>query len=198
MNKRIHHRLAVLALGAALATLMATDAAFAVVTDPTPAQIAAAIARGQTQKDRPEALFVGYEFGQRGHGANGYVMTKLFQVAHRSAMLAQQSKPAEPETMADILKQDYLLFPVYLVAQTAADLEHPLVELRQGVKTLKAAEVLLDPVEKVLCEGDKCLYKRDIYAGFYYRDFKAGQLAVLAIRYGSELAEFPLVLEKIE
>jgi len=166
----------------------------AVESAPSKVQIADAINLGLRMKDAPEKLFEPYEFGKRGVETNGYVMTKLFQISQRAAMFAREGKKIENDSFADILKQDYLLFPVYLLAASEKGLENVSVELRQGLKTIKASKVIQDPIEKMMCQKDACIYKRDLYAGFYYTDFDPLRLAVLVVRSGKKKIEFSLSL----
>lgn len=168
--------------------------------NPTEEQVAQAIARGVTAKARPEMLFSKYEFGERGVDVNGYVMTKLFQIASRAARMAAKGKKILPADYADILKEGYLMFPVYLIAGTKEGLGEVKVRLRQGIKVIEAAKVLLDDPKKAACEIEKatgikhCLWTRDIFAGFYYEDFDPQRLAVLEIHYKARSIEFPLSL----
>lgn len=164
----------------------------AVTTAPTPDDIAWAIERGVAAKDRPESLFKEYEFGERGIAVNGMVLTKLFQVSHRAAMRAAAGEENPPSAFADILERRYLMIQLYLPAASEADLQTVSVALRQGIKTLPTAELLLDPVEKVLCREDVCLYKRDVYAAFWEGDFDPARLGVLAISYGGQTVDFAL------
>jgi len=180
-----------------LINTIAISMAWAIEVQPTQKQIEEAIAKGQAAKDKPEALFQGYEFGKPGVEVNGYVLTKLFQIAHKAANLAKEGKAITPDHYKEILAQDYLLFPLYLVATAENGFSDLVVEMRQGIKTLKASEVLQDPPEKMLCEGAQCLWKKDVYAGFFYKDFDALRLAVLVVRYKGVEAEFPLVFNRI-
>lgn len=167
---------------------------------PTEEQVAQAIARGVTAKARPEMLFSKYEFGERGVDVNGYVMTKLFQISSRASRMAAEGKEIHPADYADILKGEYLMFPVYLIAGTKEGLGEVKVRLRQGIKIIEAAKVLQDEPKKAACEIEKatgikhCLWTRDIFAGFYYEDFDPQRLAVLEIHYKARSIEFPLSL----
>lgn len=170
----------------------------AVEVTPSKEQIENAVQLGIRYKDKPEKLFEPYEFGKRGVETNGYVMTKLFQISQKAADLRRKNKAIEPGCFDDILKQNYLLFPLYLVAASEKGLENVSVELRQGMKTIKSAELIKDPVKKAMCKDDLCLFKRDVYAGFYYSDFDAQRLVVLVIKTGKKVEEFPLSFSVIK
>ena len=167
----------------------------AVEFSPTAKQVKEAIELGIKLKDTPEKLFEPYEFGKRGVETNGYVMTKLFQVSQRAASLARKKQPVLPNSFNDILKQDYLLFPLYVLAADRKGLEHVKVILRQGIKSIKPAKLLKDPIKKALCRKGDCLYKRDVYAGFLQKDLDPSRLAVLVISSGGGTLEFPLSLD---
>ena len=173
-----------------------TSQAVAVETSPTPEQVQDAIRKGQAQKAQPESIFKNYEFGTPGTETNGYVMTKLFQISHRAAMAAGEGKALKTEDYSDILKQDYLLFPLYLVGASESAFKDLKITLRQGIRTLQPGDVLRDDVQKTLCEKDVCLYKQDVFAGFYYSDFNPTQLAVLVVEFSGKKHEFRLVLSR--
>lgn len=188
----------ILVFSIVMALTATPDFAFAIETSPSPEQVQKAIERGIANKDNPEKIFKGYEFGKHGVVVNGYIMTKLFQITQRAATLAKKGKPTHMEAFQDILEKDHLLIPIYLVADSKEGLQNVQVTLRQGLRTIKADELLKDPPEKVICKGADCVFKRDIYAGFYYRNFDPNRLTVIVVTYGKINLEYPMVFTKIK
>lgn len=171
----------------------------AIDSAPNAEKVAAAIKRGVQAKDTPAKLYQGYEFGTLGSEVNGYVQTKLCEIALRAAALSSSGKTAENvTTYKDILDKQHVLIPIYIPAAKEADLSTIRVELRQGLKTRAADELLKDPVRRVLCQEESCLYARDVYAGFWYEHFDSTRVAVLVVHVGSRFYEFPLAFERMD
>jgi hypothetical protein len=183
-----------LALLLAVALCVMPVRANAVDFSPDAELISKAIQKGVDAKSHPETLFKEYEFGDRGVGVNGLVLTKLFQISHRAAMLAAKGEETPASAFKDLLDQNYLMFQLYLPADSEAALATVKISLRQGTKTLETAELLVDPVEKVLCQKETCIYKRDVFAAFWQKDLEPERLAVLAITYGGQTVDFALQL----
>ncbi len=167
---------------------------WAVEVKPTPAQVEKAIAEGRSANADLEALYGKYSFGDSGVNINGLVMTKLFEITQQSATLASKNKKLDTAKIEEILKKDYLLFPVTLLGLSAADFGGIKVSVRQGMKTVKAGKVIVDKPEKLFCEKETCIWKNEIYAGFYYENFDPKRLVVLVVEYAKKKVEFPLQL----
>lgn len=173
--------------------------AWAIDTAPSAEKIQAALDRGMAAKNTPEKLYKGYEFGTLGSSVNGYVQSKLCEIALRAAALGAAGKTLDGAAgVKDILQKKHLLIPIYIPAAKETALNDIRVELRQGLKTLPADELLKDPVRRVLCEADACLYARDVFAGFWYEHFDPSRVAVLVVHVGSRFYEFPLAFEQMD
>lgn len=171
---------------------------FAVEVAPALGQVEKAIARGETlKKEGLDKLFSPYEFGKRGIGTNGYVLTKLFEITARSVEYAKQGKKLSPKACKDIVEKNHLLIPIYLFNDSKSSLRSPEVWLMQEDKKIPAADVLKDPVKKAACVKGSCFYKRDIFAGFYYKNFDATKDATLFVKYAGKTERFDLALSSM-
>ncbi len=164
----------------------------AIEVNPSQEQINKAVELGVLHKSSPEKLFEGYEFGERGIAVNGYLMTKLFEIAFRSAKMTLDKRPISKDSFTDILKKDHLLIPTYLIGTSEKDFDKVSISLRQGLKTIPAAKILRDPPKKQGCDKTDCVWSQDVYVGFYYKDFDPKRVAVLEIAYQAGSVEFPL------
>ena len=178
--------------------LFSSHSAQAVETAPTPEMVARAVQNGKAQHVDIKKLFDLYTFGKLGVDVNGLVLTKLFEISQLAAESVAQGKEPDTKKIDEILKKDYLLFALTLVASDEKAFEPLKVEMRQALKTLTAAEVLKDKPEKMLCEKDVCVYKMDVYVGFYYSDFDPRRISVLALKYGSRTIDIPIPLDSFK
>jgi|GEM_PF-2827139 len=178
--------------------LLFSLSAEAVEAAPSPEMVKKAIERGKAKHADIKKLFDSYTFGKLGVDVNGLVLTKMFEISQLAADSASQGKEPEAVKIEAILKKDYLLFAMTLIAADEKSFEPFNAVFRQALKILKPAEVIKDKAEKILCEKDVCVYKMDVYIGFYYSDFDPKRISVLALEYGSRKVEFAIQLDSYE
>ncbi len=179
-------------------TLVFSNIAEAVEVLPSPEMVREAVERGKSEHKNIKKLFDLYTFGNLGVDVNGLLLTKMFEISQLAAEAAVNGKEPDSAKIDAVLKKDYLLFALTLVAASDRDFEPFNAVLRQALNVIKPAEILKDKPEKIMCEKDVCVYKMDVYIGFYYSDFDPKRISVLALEYGPRKAEFAIQLESFK
>jgi len=158
---------------------------------PTPEMVKTAIEAGTKAANDPESLFAGYEFGERGVGINGYVLTKFLEIAQHAAVKAKEGAPIDKAFIDAVLKKTYLTVSVYLVGPGPDHFKGVEIYLHQGLNPILPLEILRDPPQKICCDVAPNLYKQDLYTGFPEKKLDPKAMTAVVVKVMGREMRFP-------